>query len=691
MSNNITKMEKYKNDRIELANAISNDFIEFVSLADVDIPKHGVLAGVPKYDKKILNKVTLKKGLTHGDNHHFAMNSSYLDLGFRDIAKKVSYVKTSDKEEKNYLECINDVYNCAADFIGKHADKAKKMADSAIGDEKQRLYKIEQNCRVLSQNAPETLEQAVQLFWFAWKLRSGFASSTIGRLDQYLYPFYKKDIDQGIIDKGIALDLICQLWQKLNQAACGDTLMNVMLGGVNKDGSDATNELSYIMLDAQLVVSQTEPHLNARIHKNSPQSFIDKITKCQLTGHGNITIFNDEVIIPSLVNYKVPIKKARNYGCDGCNEIIIDGESGIDLNNIDTVKTFEYALFNGEELKMPGSKLGKYWHRDEKPTEFAPLAKSGYKSGDVTQMNSYEEVYNAFLDQYFYQVDEKIKQMLATVEYEMYQSVSHPFFAATFPDTLSTGKDPYRGGFVIENIIMFAGSIPTVADGLAAIKKVVFEDEHCDMKELLGALRANFVGYDELRAKLKAVPKFGNDCAYVDDIAADIASRFCEFVKQYKTPSGLPIRPALFKHDFNNESRIAGATPDGRKFRDPICEHYSPTPGMAKKGPTAVIASAVKGPLGEACGTSPYHITLSRSLAPRSSEGEEIIRSLTSSALKMGSAVFNIAINDIKQLRDAQKHPKKHEDLIVRVWGYSARFIDLAEEMQEHIITRTLL
>ena len=238
--------------------------------------------------------------------------------------------------------------------------------------------------------------------------------------------------------------------------------------------------------------------------------------------------------------------------------------------------------------------------------------------------------------------------------------------------------------------IFFGGSIPTVADALAAVREVVFERKLCTPAELLDALRADFAGHEPLRLQLLAAPKFGNDIPAVDQLAADIALEMCRHVKAYPTATGKPIWPALFNHTYNDEAKIVGATPDGRRWKDPICEHYSPTPGRARRGPTAVIRSITRGPLAEACGTSIFNISLSRTFLPRTQNGVERLRHLLDGALKLGAAVMNVAIYDVELLREAQRNPQGHEDLIVRVWGYSARFGDLSEDQQNHIIARTI-
>jgi formate C-acetyltransferase len=513
---------------------------------------------------------------------------------------------------------------------------------------------------------------------------------TIGRLDQHLWPYYRDDRDAGRLGPDEALELLCELWRAFNRPGRGDTLRNLMLGGQDADGNDATNDLTFLMMDAALAVGDAEPHLNIRLHHRAPPALVDKLAAVQLLGHGQGTIYNDEMIIPSLVAAGVPLPQARNYANDGCSEVIIDGESGIELGMVEAVKSLELMLFNGQPNTLPGEPFGKYWQRAETGRKLNSSCEVGFASGDFTRMTSFEEVYQAFLRQYLHQVGRHLDRMCGTMNWLKDNAVASPFIAGTFGPVLASGVDLYRGGWTVPCWVFFGGSIPTVADALAAIREVVFEQRFCTPAELLAALKADFVGYEPLRQRLLAAPKFGNNLDEVDQLAADIVLRMCRRVKAHPTPNGKTIWPALFNHTYNDEAKVVGATPDGRRWKDPICEHYSPTPGRARRGPTAVIRSATKAPLREACGTSIFNVSLSRNMFPRNEHSRKLLRHLIHGALHLDAAVMNVAIYDVAALQDAKLHPEKHADLLVRVWGYSARFVDLSDDQQDHIIARTI-
>ena len=290
------------------------------------------------------------------------------------------------------------------------------------------------------------------------------------------------------------------------------------------------------------------------------------------------------------------------------------------------------------------------------------------------------------------QFDDQLKKQLdflcERVQRQRVEGAANALLNGSFPQTLYSGGDVVRGDLKLDCLMIFSGSLPTAADGLAAIKEVVFDRKLYTMTEVLAALRDNFTGHDALRARLSAAPKFGNDDDLPDLIAARLERHFCEAVKQYGDSKGLLLWPALIGYKFVQEALVTGATPDGRRWKDPIGEHYSPTPGRARLGPTALLCSAAKAPLKKAFGVAPVHISLSRQLVDGASGDRGLLSTLVQAAGDMGLNMLNVAIYDVAQLREAQRDPKNHADIIVRVWGYSARFIDLSPEMQNHVIRR---
>ncbi|MFH1574814.1 MAG: pyruvate formate lyase family protein, partial [Acidobacteriota bacterium] len=642
--------------RIQQADRCAEHFCALLACTEPVIPDAGSLAGPVFLNRRALQDQLGGSGphIQLGeDNLHFSLNvETLLDLGFhgiRDRALKRA-AAIPDEEPAAYLRAIARCYTAVLELVQAHADTASRMASQASGEEQQRLARIAARCRALAQGPPRTFPEAVQLFWLAWNIRG---HGTIGRLDQHLYPFYRRDVDAGRLTQAAAFEILCQLWEGFNASGSGDTLMNLMLSGRDHLGNDETNELSYLMLDVALAVRKSEPHLSVRVHAGTPAPFLDKVAQLQTLGHGQGTIYNDDAIVPSLVRLEVPLESACAYANDGCTEVTIDGESGIRFLQMEALKTLELTLFNGEENALPGAPLGRYINRDHPERQLRTALKTGFRSGNFATMTSFEQIFDAYLLQYGYQLDMMLARLDGWIRQSRAGSVSSPFMAGTFPRCLETGLDPVRGGFTVSCNMIFAGSIPTVADGLAAIRRVVFTDRFCTPAELLDALRANFEGWELLRQRCLAAPKFGNDDDDADQLAARIARFFCARVAAHRAPDGKPVWPALYNFLFNDTTKIVGATPDGRRWQDPVAEHYSPTPGRARSGPTAVIRSAAKGPLAEACGSSIFHVSLSRSMVRQDEAGRRLLMQLMRSALQLGAAVMNIAIYDVAELRRA--------------------------------------
>ena len=679
--------------RIEHAAECADNFCALLACTPPHIPNSGQLVGPIFLNRQGLNeqRQSVGKSATLGDdNLHFSLNvETLLTLGFHGIgrAAKARAVSVPEEEPSSYLQAISRCYVAVTELLQRHADLAQESMKGETGAEQERLAHIAERCHALTERAPETFLEAAQTFWLAWNIRG---HGTIGRLDQHLFPFYERDLKAGRLTRENALAILCELWEGFNASGSGDTLMNLMLGGKDHLGSDRTNTLSELMLDASLAVRKSEPHLSVRVHAGSSEMFLNKVAELQLLGHGQGAIYNDEAIIPSLVQHEVPLMSACNYANDGCTEVIIDGESGIRFMQMEALKTLELTLFNGQENVLPGTPSGIYVTKNQAERELRTQLALGHESGDFAAMTSFEQVRDAYLRQYGHQIDTILARADEWITQALVAGVSSPFMAGTFPGCLETGLDPIRGGFAVPCNMIFSGSIPTVADGLAAIQQVVFTDRACTPAELLDALKSDFSGHEALRQRCLAAPKFGNDDDSVDQLATEIAQFFCHRISSHCTPDGTPMWPALYNFLFNDTAKIVGATPDGRRWRDPVGEHYSPTPGRAKCGPTAVIRSAAKGPLAEACGSSIFHVSLSRNTVPQDDFGKQLMRDLMRAALQLGVAVMDIAIYDVEELKRARAHPEHYGNLIVRVWGFSARFIDLCEEMQDHIIERAI-
>lgn len=584
-----------------------------------------------------------------------------------------------------YRQAIAQTYRMVQGSIRQHAERAEALAGEH--PDSRTLAATAANCRALAEGAPQTFAQGVQLFWFLWRLRSGF-TSCIGRLDIALWPLYERDVPARLSRDG-AKALLLELWQKLNAVYSGDTLMNVMLSGVDEAGRDVTNDLTLLLMETTMQTRGSEPHLNARFSKDSTEPYLDCLSRMIAMGQGQGVLYNDDVMIPALVAHGVPLEAARCYANDGCTEITLDSRSPILFWQMEMVKTLELTLFRGQENPCaPHGQVHK-WNRNLPSFSFQTSLRFGHDSGDLAAMASFDEVYAAFLDQLTYQTDgflERIADELRRIE-DGEEVVTSPFVGGSVAASLDRGLDPLRGGYPVRNYQLLSGSIPTVADALYAVKRAVFEDGLCTLPELLAALAENFEGREPLRQSLLRLPKYGNDSDEVDALAADIARRFCEQVEAYRAPHGARILPGIYNIDFHMFASTLGATPDGRRAGDLICDHFSPTPGRAIRGPGCVLQSAAKADLARGCAASPLYLTLPAGV---SGPDPALIRSLMSAILALGLPLVSIAVYSRRDLEDAMAHPETHGDLIVRVWGYNARFVDLDEKLQRHVLERIL-
>lgn len=658
------------------------DQIESIRSAPIVIPNDNMFAGLVQddaWEKSVSPPV--------GDNKHFPMGCEWKRglKGVADAARARMAQGGLDDEQRETLQGVAEVYEEMVAFARRHAD-AIDPADAAKAD-------MRGNLLAIVAGPPQTFAQALQLYYLLWRIRSVrihpvVSTATLGRFDQYFIEYYERDIANGTATREKTLALIEDFYYKLNLCNSGDTLMTLTVSGTDVDGKDLTNELSYLFLEASYNVAMTEPHVSVRLHKNTPQRLRQLVNKRLMLGHGQPTMYFDEAVIPELIAAGIPKEYAVNYGSNGCSEIILDGCGKIQFSQVEAVKALELTMYNGSQIKLPGDPIGHYWTHKAEAEYDVPDSMVGYRSGDPLIFDCYEDLEAAYLDQYNAQLDKQLMLLIKHRHDEMKNGVTHPLYNGSLKNTLEHGWDMLKGGLPPYGMTMFSGSLPTAADGLAAVKKVVFEDKAYTMLQVIDAMKANFEGYDELRAALLAAPKFGNDDDFVDLIAKRLAENFIARTMDYSRKVGITISPTLLGYLFLKESRITGATPDGRKWKDPIAEHFSPTPGRAVNGPTAILKSVAKTKVKSAFGSGEIQI----SLPPFNDyeKGLAVLNTLIQFAQTHDFNMLNIAIYDIEKFRAAQKDPANHADVIIRVFGYNARFIDLSDQLQEHVMARIL-
>ncbi len=659
---------------------------------ETEIPKSGLLAGIHQPMLKYnFAKSSQVWEIFEADNMHYPMGNACLEYGIAGILERTAERSSSDTDETAaYRQAIHDVYAEIRRFVQRHEERAERLSrEVSDPSERERLLRIAGICAGLDKGRPKSFAEALQLFWFLYLLRSPFGGGCIGRLDQRLYPFCLMDVENGVWDRQEALSMIMQFYEKLNRMTTGDTLRNLMLSGQNEKGEDETNELTYLFLEAYERVQDAEPHLNVRIHEKTPPGLRETCIRMLASGKGQPTIYFDRNIIPAMERAGILRKDACGYANDGCTETVIEGRSGITFWQHEMVKTVELTVFNGRENPFIYPVSMKK-NRAEAPS-FEPRTclELGFGSGDVEEMQSFEDFTAAFRRQLDFQLSHWIRVIDQKIEADERDTLTSPLIGGTLEESVLTGKDPLRGGgFSIPNYQLLSGTVSTAADCMRAVEYCVFEKGYCTLAELRDALAADFEGYEILRSRLLRAPKYGNGDERVNELAALISRWFLDRVSAYRSRSGKRIHPGLYNIDFKIFANITGATPDGRRFRDAIGEHCSPTPGAAVSGPTAIVQSAAALPMEEGYASSVLQLTLDGSGFVMGADRERIISRLMEVSEKAGIPVWNLAVYERRELLEAREDPEKYRDLIVRVWGFNARFVELDRELQDHIINR---
>jgi formate C-acetyltransferase len=596
-------------------------------------------------------------------------------------------------EKEPFLKAVILVCDGIVAFANRYAKLARQMADKEPEEErKNELVKIAEACEWVPQNPARTFHEAVQSQWFIQTVsrleqRIGGTVGN-GRIDQYFYPYYRKDIDEGRITKDQALELLECLWIGMAQnveiyTAPGNLSYTdgyahweaTTLGGVGKDGKDVTNELSYLILESKREFPLNYPDLAARIHAETPEPFLHAIAETIKEGTGFPKLFFDEEIIPLFLAKGAEVEEANDYCICGCTEA--------KMLNRDAVTTGCAWVNLGAvvEMTLNDGKVKSYG--DER---------IGVSTGDPTEFRSYEDLWKAFCRQ----LEHVLKHTF--VQQYVADTLKSRFIAAPMSSMLhdlcmEECKDMHDGPIDGALYLGFIDTLgfATAIDSLAAIKKLVFDEKKLTMEELLVALRDNFEGNEVIRQMCLNAPKYGNNDPYADLIGRDIEAFGVKLTRRYKSAFGgeLDIRYVTITAHVPFGT-ILGATPDGRKAGEPVAEGVSPSQGADRNGPTASLMSIARtrasGYKERAARLLNMKLTPSAVAGP---EGTKKLMSLIRTAcdMKMWHLQFNIINRET--LVAAKEDPERYRDLLVRVAGYSAYFVDLSTQLQDEIIHRT--
>jgi len=606
-----------------------------------------------------------------------------------DIDSSLKNIKqnANAKEKVNELEAMRIVANAIIGFANRYADNLHLLAEKETDENrKAELQKMEVICRRVPAHAPQNFHEALQHYWFIHigviTELNPWDSFNPGRLDQHLYPSYRQDIENGTITQEQAIELLQAFWVKFNNhpsppkmgvtAQESNTYTDfalINLGGVKEDGSDAVNELTYIILDVIEEMRLLQPSSMVQVSKKNPYRFVKRAVKITKTGFGQPSFFNTDAIVQQLLSQGKSLVDARNGGASGCVETGAFGTEAYFLTGYFNLnKVLEITLNNGVD-PLTGKRIG-------------------LETGNPENFKSFEELYEAFERQLNYFIDIKIEGNLV-VEKLWAMNMPVPFLSLLIDDCIANATDYNAGGARYNTSYIQGVGLGSITDNLTAIRKHVYEDGSIGMKEMLFALSSNFDGYDDLRYKLiYETPKWGNNDEYADRHAVMVFNSF------YKAVNGRPTyRGGVFRINMlPTTSHVyfgskIGAMPDGRKAFEPLSEGISPVQGADRKGPTGVILSCSKIDHIKTGGT-----LLNQKFSPSFfSTGESLDKlvMLIRSYFKLDGHHIQFNVVSANTLRDAQKHPEKYRDLIVRVAGYSDYFNDLGEALQNEIIRRT--
>lgn len=609
-------------------------------------------------------------GRCMGSNHSVIGYEAVLKKGFSGLLEEVQ-----EAEERNgtnaLYEAAKRICTCALTMGEKYAQKAGQLLES--GDEEYRKEDLEQIVSVCTQvprYPARSFLEAVQAIWFAHILNTwedGINANSLGRLDQILYPYYKADIEKGILTKEQAFEILCCLWIKLYRDY---DVQQSCVGGTNPDGSSAVNELSYMMLDVTEQLNFIRC-LSVRYSSKTERAFVRRAL--EVVGHlqkGVPFFFNDDIMIPALEAKGISHEDACDYTQLGCVETAIPGKSNPHAvtGEVNLLKSIEYTLCNGHSMAYP---------------EYLP----GVKTGETEKFQTYQQFYEAVLKQ----IENLLDLSCSKIAKHRVRTVGgspRPYKALLTEGCIEKGRDFNNAGAKYDYYQVMLCGIPNLADSLTVIKKFVYDEKKYTLNELKKILEEDFPDEAVRLEFVNKAPKYGNDIDTVDSIAVDIMDRACDMLDALSEKYGLSFHAQPFTYlwliDHGNHS---AASPDGRRKGDPIAYSCSSMQGRDFNGLTALLNSIAKLPSKKAPGTTSAIVEVDPKLfCDRNLDAMTDIF-LTASRKGLCNVQFNIV--DADTLIDAQKYPEHYNNLAVRVSGFSQKFNLLSEELQNHIIGRT--
>ena len=626
---------------------------------------------------------------------HTAMDGRMYRQGLLDMKERIAgriealdYVNdplATDRQQE--LEAMAISCDAAILFAGRHAELARRMAAAETDPiRKRELLKIASVCDWVPAHAPRDFWEAIQMYWFVHlgtvTELNGWDSMNPGHIDQHLYPFYVKGLEDGTLTRDSAKELLSCLWIKFNnqpappkvgitarESGTYNDFTNINIGGVDRDGNSAVNELSYMILEIQEELHELQPGLSIHISQNTPDEFLEAGIKVIRRGFGYPSVFNPDTYVQELVRQGKSLEDAREGGCSGCIEVGAFGKEAYLLTGyLNTPKILEITLHDGTDPET--SKL------------------IGLRTGDPRAFTDYEQLYAAWKAQmeYFVNLKLSVNNYIERM-FSLYAPAT--FLSLYIDDCIDKGMDYYSGGARYNTTYIQCTGLGTITDCLSSIKKHVFEDGRYSMDRLLKALDANFSGDEPMRQYIRTHTSFfGNDNPYADSIAVRVYEDLVKAIEgRPNTRGGKTYLNMLSTTCHNYFGQVCGASADGRLAHFAISDGTSPAHGADTNGPTAVIRSLGKLDQTKSGGTL-LNVRFAPALLKTDREVTKLGK-LIREYFRLGGHHIQFNIVDTETLLDAQKNPDLYRDLLVRVAGYSDYFNDMTSQLQDEIIART--
>jgi len=675
---------------------------------------------IPRYETdeeaEAAAKVSLNRKSVWG--HHNPYFPKILTRGIDAIINEANEYKArvpaDDTGTREWYEAVAVALKSAEILANRYADLCDYLAGEAeTGERERELKEMARVCRKVPMKPAESFHEALQSVWFVHMiLHSTLSYTSIGRVDQYLYPFYKKDIDNEVITEGYARELLGSFLVKFNErvqlnnehienhfsfgdwSQGGDPnletthlkmsndeaytfgqssnhwLQNCVVSGYTPEGVDGTNDVTYMVIELVNELDLIDPLVSVRLHRDSPEKLLDLVARCLAKGGAQPTVFNDDTVIPGMVKHLgIPIEDARDYSNDGCWETLPYGRTEFGYGHIETLLSLESTLNRGKSM-LNGNPIGP-------------------DSGELSQFDTFEKLYEAFRKQVLQRIDEAVENKLKYYD-EVHKIAPTPFFSGITEDCLKNGKDLTQRGARYRLYAPLVTGFSHTVDSLAVIKKVVYEEKKVTLEKMVEILNNNWEGEEQLRQYcLNMVPKYGNDDDYADSIGVDMLTWYCDHFDEWnRKVDWIIFAPGI--GTFENYPRfgyITGASASGRLAQAPIASNYSPSVGMDKKGPTAVLKSSTKFDLERVNDGCPVDLRIN--FQDYEGDGSRILKDYIKSFLALGGNIMTISRVSTKTLKEAQKEPVKHNTLRVRLGGLTAYFVQLCETQQNEYIRRT--